>query len=405
MIPLWLTGVAQGVTGALGTREEQRARRDRLAAEAETQRRWEADYGLRKSQIEAQLTELIRQQRDREERKRALGGAADILERPIPTEIQQAMKTPAATPGTPDYGGGEEAFALPPERVTSLMPASPERRAAAGLVRAGTAIPEYLARLLGMQKPELMNLAPGHAAFDPQTGMPVYTAPTTEKHEEYTLPDGSRWRVNADGKREMVSGPLKSMEQPAQRLGLENEYLGIKKTKPVGPYTPYENLVIKQYDAQRAKRERGMTMVDLALEEAGGDPAKAIAIIQRGEQRSKEGIERRASFILEEARRQVTASRNRIEAINQTPEQFNAMVQKSVQQLMQGESAEVQEMVSKMVGLPMPKAGPQSPSAPPVPSPPMEALPPAAQNAGRTIRDLSTGKRYKSNGRQWVEVQ
>ena len=360
MIPLWLTGMAQGVTSALGTPEEQRARRDRLTAEAESQRRWEADYGLRKSQIEAQLTELIRQQRDREEQKRALGGAADILERPIPTEIQQAMKTPAAAPGSPDYGGGEEAFALPPERVTSLMPASPERRAAAGLVRAGTAIPEYLARLLGMQKPDLVNLAPGHVAFDPQKGMPVFTAPTTEKHEEYTLPDGSRWRVNADGMREMVSGPLKSMEKPAQRLGLENEYLGIKKTKPVGPYTPYENLVIKQYDAQRAKRERGMTMVDLALEEAGGDPAKAIAIIQRGEQRSKEGIERRATFLWEIARRNVEAALSPPDKVTMTQAEFDARMRPVLQRLIQGESEEVQDLISSKAGLPSPKRGPQT---------------------------------------------
>lgn len=36
---------------------------------------------------------------------------------------------------------------------------------------------------------------------------------------------------------------------------------------------------------------------------------------------------------------------------------------------------------------------------------PMTEMPPAAAHKGRKIRDTETGKRYESNGKEWIEVQ
>jgi hypothetical protein len=35
----------------------------------------------------------------------------------------------------------------------------------------------------------------------------------------------------------------------------------------------------------------------------------------------------------------------------------------------------------------------------------MTEMPPAAAHKDKTIRDTETGKRYKSDGKNWVEVQ
>ncbi len=174
--------IPSALVQAMGTAEQQRATAEKAATEAEAKRRWEAEYGLRRSEVETRLAELIRQQRDREEQKKAFGGAADFLERPTPIEIQQAMKTPAAAPGTPDYGVGEEALAYPPERIRVMMPASPEKRAAAGLVRAGAAIPESLMRLLPptVQAPSGYPPIGGLGVSPAVSGGPGPSAPTID---------------------------------------------------------------------------------------------------------------------------------------------------------------------------------------------------------------------------------
>ena len=391
MIQLWLTGAEQGITGLLGTPEQQRAMAEK--ARAEEERRREFDI-LRMIQRE-QLAEQRRQ--------------ADLPDQPIDVSGEiNAIRVarglePLPSPVTVRRGSASG--------LTSALAAEPKYQTVDELETLGVFQPPLLIRQAMGQAPgetglpEMSDVIPAETRIDVRDIAAERARGRIKVHPEIAREIGQRWKTADTERREntqrmstaayrqtydqLIAGGIPHSlanataidsatkkygiapehqafvptptERAGPKMGLEDEYLQIKKAKPAGPYSPYEDLVVKQYEEQKAKRERGTTVVDLALEEAARTGENALDILQRNMQRSQEAVERRATFIIERAQSLESASRGIAERYTMTQEQYAARLRPILQQLIQGESQAVQELVAQKMGLdtPTPTGGEQ----------------------------------------------
>ena len=299
------------------------------------------------NQLARQQQELQRQEEDRQQLRNKL---ADFL------GSTQATPRPEDTEGPLMESG---AFGQAP-----TVPDSPSKSLAQALNEANQ--PAAAVKLLeaAMAKPGLVNVAPGGTLYDPNQGRPVFTSPNkppTQQRPVSVAPGGTL--INPETGDVMYEAP--ALPPPPQRpmnVAPGGTLFDPATGKPIytAPESPSQRATTAERNA-RAKRINDLT-------KTANDP-KATA----GQ--------------LSSAYNALIRDRDSIE----TPEEDKPVLNEAIR----GLRARLAEL-GKTPGLPPPAAAPGGE---------MAQMPPAAQHKGKTIRDTVTGKRFKSDGKQWNPIQ
>ena len=394
-------GIPSAILGALGSGQEQRERADRLA-QIEAQRRYQAErLGLDRET----LAETRRQ--------------SDLKYGPVTVNVPGVGEITAQREFIPSLIAAASAREkdISPEEVTALTGYRDRALLPAGGTINRGGIPwdptlEAEASRQAMNQTRVLpksteGISPMTVDL-PQTSVPrqsferVMTEAAQvrkeregeERKNKQGLSNARYRQIYSTAISQKVSHPVAdafAIDMATKEFGVAPEREAFAARPPEAPQPTEVSLALQSAggDATKAlailkkqKREVGRSKVDLALEMAGGDAAKAIAILDRDEQRERDSAWSKASGILTQARNMRAQEQGRFGKIIMDPAAEEEAIARIANQLAVGTGDPlVQQIVRNMMGGlggGVQPPGLQPPAAPPAQPRPAPAVRPAA---------------------------